>query len=63
MVAGIVVLDVGDEVVVCVVVSDLVAVMSVGVEVVVDVVGVEVVVVAGKEAHGGQTPSYTRKPL
>ena len=29
-----------------------------GVAGVVDVVGV-----VGKEAHGGQTPSYTRKPL
>ena len=63
MVVGIVVMDVGDAVVVCVVVSDVVDVIGVGVEVVVDVVGVEVVVVRGKEAHGGQTPSYTRKPV
>ena len=35
--------------------------MSVGVEVVVDVV-MDLVVGKGKEAHGGLTPSYTRKP-
>ena len=35
--------------------------MSVGVEVDDDVV-VDLVVGKGKEAHGGQTPSYTRKP-
>ena len=36
--------------------------MSAGVEVDVDVV-MELVVGKDKEAHGGLTPSYTRKPL
>ena len=54
---------VAEELVVVVLVDEVIEVVTLLSDGRADVAGVvDMVVVVGKEAHGGQTPSYTRKP-